>query len=298
MTGVEAAPILHRQQMLGPEVLTTRRVLTKINSVLIPGINDEHLIVVNRAVKKRGAFLHNIMPLVSEAEHGTHFNPLRAQLAGTDFAAAQGFQLNGLKREELIATNSRLLHGPYFTNLGGDGSAMLPAMQPAFDASVGSLARWCAEFSAMGKALGGGSGWVLRVFQPHEGTLGEPWAADHTHALAGGVPILALDMVEHAHHMDFGAAAGGLCRCLHGTDPLCAGPPALPGRRGRRQRALHRRPRRCPGCAVAGHAPCRRLRRGGGDAARCPVARSGGRGRLAHRPATRSRACCLLRRRP
>jgi Fe-Mn family superoxide dismutase len=34
------------------------------------------------------------------------------------------------------------------------------------------------------------------------------WAADHIHAVAGGVPILALDMYEHSYHMDFGAAAG------------------------------------------------------------------------------------------
>jgi iron-sulfur cluster assembly accessory protein len=54
-------------------MLTARGVLTKINSVLIPGINDEHLFEVNREVKKRGAFLHNIMPLISEAEHGTVF---------------------------------------------------------------------------------------------------------------------------------------------------------------------------------------------------------------------------------
>ncbi len=73
VTGREAAEILHRQQMLGLEMLTARGVLTKVNSVLIPGINDEHLIEVNREVKKRGAFLHNIMPLISEAEHGTVF---------------------------------------------------------------------------------------------------------------------------------------------------------------------------------------------------------------------------------
>jgi len=60
----------------------------------------------------------------------------------------------------------------------------------------------------MGKALGGGSGWVLLMFQPREGTLVNQWAADHTHALAGGVPILALDMYEHAYHLDHGAAAG------------------------------------------------------------------------------------------
>ena len=73
VTGYEAAKILHEQQMKGLEMLTARGVLTKINSVLIPGINDEHLIEVNREVKKRGAFLHNIMPLISEPEHGTVF---------------------------------------------------------------------------------------------------------------------------------------------------------------------------------------------------------------------------------
>ncbi|MFZ3087574.1 MAG: nitrogenase cofactor biosynthesis protein NifB [Methylotenera sp.] len=71
--GREAAQILTERQMLGLEMLTARGVLTKINSVLIPGINDEHLYEVNRAVKSRGAFLHNIMPLISEAEHGTVF---------------------------------------------------------------------------------------------------------------------------------------------------------------------------------------------------------------------------------
>jgi len=73
LTGHEAAKVLHQRQMLGLEMLTARGVLTKINSVLIPGINDRHLMEVNREVKKRGAFLHNIMPLISEAEHGTVF---------------------------------------------------------------------------------------------------------------------------------------------------------------------------------------------------------------------------------
>jgi nitrogen fixation protein NifB len=54
-------------------MLTARGVLVKVNSVMIPGINDAHLVEVNRAVKARGAFLHNIMPLISEAAHGTVF---------------------------------------------------------------------------------------------------------------------------------------------------------------------------------------------------------------------------------
>ena len=98
-----------------------------------------------------------------------------------------------------------LLHELYFASLGGDGVTMEPAWRMALESNFGSVERWRDEFVAMGKALGGGSGWVVLTFQPREGTLVNQWAADHTHALAGGVPLLALDMYEHAYHIDFGA---------------------------------------------------------------------------------------------
>lgn len=72
-TGIDAARILTERQMQGLEMLTERGILCKVNSVMIPGINDQHLVEVNRAVKSRGAFLHNIMPLISAPEHGTVF---------------------------------------------------------------------------------------------------------------------------------------------------------------------------------------------------------------------------------
>jgi nitrogen fixation protein NifB len=72
-TGVEASRILSERQLLGLEMLTERGILCKVNSVMIPGINDRHLVAVNKAVKSRGAFLHNIMPLISAPEHGTAF---------------------------------------------------------------------------------------------------------------------------------------------------------------------------------------------------------------------------------
>ena len=71
--GRDAAKILSERQLLGLEMLTARKILVKVNSVMIPGVNDEHLKAVNREVKKRGAFLHNIMPLISEPEHGTYY---------------------------------------------------------------------------------------------------------------------------------------------------------------------------------------------------------------------------------
>jgi len=133
---------------------------------------------------------------------------IRAQLSQMSFATAAGFVLNGLKREDLIASNSMVLHELYFASLGGDRQTMAPPMAMALEANFGSVERWREEFVAMGKALGGGSGWVLLSFEPRDGSLVNQWAADHTHALAGGVPILALDMYEHAYHLDYGAAAG------------------------------------------------------------------------------------------
>lgn len=135
-------------------------------------------------------------------------NAIRAQWRETDFATIPGFELNGLKREELIAANSMRLHELYFASLCAGGQPMVPAMDLALAASFGSAARWRDEFVAMGRALGGGSGWVLLAYLPQEGRLVNQWAADHTHALAGGIPVLALDMYEHAYHLDFGAAAG------------------------------------------------------------------------------------------
>lgn len=161
------------------------------------------------------ASLHGLSERLVRSHHENNYtgavkrlNAIRARLRETPFSTTPNFELNGLKREELVATNSMLLHELYFESLGGHGQAMLPAMALALQASFGSVERWREEFTAMGKALGGGSGWVLLVFQPREGTLVNQWAADHMHALAGGVPILALDMYEHAYHLDFGAAAG------------------------------------------------------------------------------------------
>ncbi|OIO67428.1 MAG: nitrogenase cofactor biosynthesis protein NifB [Zetaproteobacteria bacterium CG_4_9_14_3_um_filter_49_83] len=71
--GVKAAKILIEQQQKGLEMLVARGILVKVNSVLIPGVNDEHLKEVSRIVKAKGAFLHNVMPLIAEAEHGTFY---------------------------------------------------------------------------------------------------------------------------------------------------------------------------------------------------------------------------------
>jgi Fe-Mn family superoxide dismutase len=131
-------------------------------------------------------------------------NILTAQLAELDFAKAPVFTINGLKREELIASNSMILHELYFDGLGG-GGAPTGTLADAITRDFGSMDRWRIQFASMGKAIGGGSGWVLLTWSPRAGKLVNQSATDHTTTLAGGRPILALDMFEHSYHIDYGA---------------------------------------------------------------------------------------------
>lgn len=131
---------------------------------------------------------------------------ISAQIAALDPASAPGFQLNGLKREELIASNSMVLHEHYFGNLGASGSVS-PALGAMIERDFGSKAGWLGEFSGTGKALGGGSGWVVLQYSHRDRRLVNQWANDHTMALVGGTPLLVLDMFEHAYAMDYGSRA-------------------------------------------------------------------------------------------
>ena len=134
-------------------------------------------------------------------------NAIAERLTELDFEKAPVFVINGLKREELIATNSMILHELYFDSLGGRGGEPEGALKRLIERDFGGIAAWQTQFTAMGKALGGGSGWVMLAYSVRSGGLVNQWAADHTHALAGAVPILALDMYEHSYHLDYGARA-------------------------------------------------------------------------------------------
>ena len=133
-------------------------------------------------------------------------NAIDKELAELEWSSAPVFEVNGLTRERLIAANSMILHEVYFDGLGGSGEPT-GDLAEALERDFGSIGRWRAEFTAMGKAQAGGSGWVLLTWSERLGRLTNQWAADHAHTLAGRVPVLALDMYEHAYHLDFGAKA-------------------------------------------------------------------------------------------
>ncbi len=133
-------------------------------------------------------------------------NAITERLAALDIAATPPHVLDSLKREELIALNSTLLHELYFASLGGDGMPAGTAAE-ALARDFGSVDRWRSEFVAMANGLAGGSGWVLLAYVPRDRRLVNHCASDHGQAVAGGIPVLALDMYEHAYHIDFGANA-------------------------------------------------------------------------------------------
>ena len=134
-------------------------------------------------------------------------NSIADQLATLDYERTPGFVVSGLKREELVATNSMILHEPFFAGLG-DESQPGNTLDEALARGFGSPGRWRSQFMAMGRAEGGGSGWVLLTWNPRDRGLVNAWAADHTATLAGGTPVPALDMHGHADQMGFGAKAG------------------------------------------------------------------------------------------
>ncbi|MEQ1608270.1 MAG: Fe-Mn family superoxide dismutase [Hyphomonadaceae bacterium] len=142
---------------------------------------------------------------------------IESQLRQTDFSTAQGFLINGLKREELMALNSMILHEVYFSCLGKGGSKPGADLARQIETDFGSHDRWRSEFIGMGKALGGGSGWVLLAWSARMGRLINQWASDHTLTAADGGVLVALDMYEHAYHIDYGAKAADYVNAYMGA---------------------------------------------------------------------------------
>lgn len=132
-------------------------------------------------------------------------NLIQQQL-GSLRADAAPHQVGSLKREELIAANSMVLHELYFANLGA-GTHADGVAAALLKAEYGSLEAWEHDFRQTALSLGGGSGWVVVAYDRPTRSLHNWWAWDHAHQVAGGDPVLVLDMYEHAYHLDYGAAA-------------------------------------------------------------------------------------------
>ena len=133
-------------------------------------------------------------------------NVISEQLARLDFAKTPSFLINGLKREELAAFNSMVLHEVYFDSLGGfslPSGEVLDALARHF----GSFERWHVQFTALARSQATRSGWAVLAWSHRDRQLMNLCGTEFSVSPAGSTPVLALDMHEHAFQLDFGTRA-------------------------------------------------------------------------------------------
>ncbi|AZO94201.1 nitrogenase cofactor biosynthesis protein NifB [Halocella sp. SP3-1] len=88
LSGEEGATLLLDRQLKGLEYLSARGIVCKVNILLLKGINDSHLEEVVQVVKKHGAYMTNIMPLIPVK--GTRFE---------DLPLSDGKELNNFRKK-------------------------------------------------------------------------------------------------------------------------------------------------------------------------------------------------------
>jgi superoxide dismutase, Fe-Mn family len=160
-----------------------------------------------------------------EHNYGTALNRLNAvteELQRLDVKATPASVIGHLKQEQMMLLNSTLPHELYFASIGGDGRAPTEVISGAIVRDFGSVDLWRAEFIALAEALGGDAGWTLLTYVPRDGRMINVSATDHAQSIAGGIPLLALDMYEHAYHIEFGANASAYVAAFMRNVDWCA----------------------------------------------------------------------------
>src|SRR5258705_12992902 len=117
-----------------------------------------------------------------ENNYGGALNRLNAiseEIERLDFGSAPNPSLARLKRDEIVAFNSTLLHELYFASLGGDGRVVPDDLASAIAKDFGSVDRWRQEFVGIASGLAGGAGWVLLTYVPRDGRLINQIGSDH-----------------------------------------------------------------------------------------------------------------------
>ncbi len=156
--------------------------------------------------------LNGIQPRLIESHYEHNYgsavrrlNAVTTELAELDVTSAAPQALGRLKREQISLLNSTLLHELYFASLGGDGRVVPATLSDALVRDFGSVDRWRQEFMALAESLGGESGWIVLGYVPRDRRLMNQCTIEHDQSISGAIPILALDMYEHAYHLEFGA---------------------------------------------------------------------------------------------
>ena len=184
-----------RAQQMAPQVATV---------LPVPKVTPKPLIINPDKVKGLSGNLLRTHHDTVYADDVKKLNAIGEELSKTDFAEVTPEKLGKLKQDEQAAQNSTLLHEIYFDGLAEAPTQPAGLLAQALSRDFGSLDRWKAEFVLTGKSLAAGSGWVILGYAPRDKRLFNCRAENDSMAPAAGVPLLAMDMYEHAYAADFG----------------------------------------------------------------------------------------------
>lgn len=163
------------------------------NLIGTPGFSDtllrNHFKLYQGYVTNTNLVLEKIGNLVKEAKDRTpEFNELKRRL---------GWEFNGMR-----------LHEYYFDNMGGkDPLDSTSPLTKLIAENFGGFDRWQKEFVSTGSMRG--IGWVILYHDPVSGRLFNFWIEEHqANHMAGGTPLLVMDVFEHAFITDYGLDRG------------------------------------------------------------------------------------------
>jgi Fe-Mn family superoxide dismutase len=132
-------------------------------------------------------------------------NEIESKLRTADVAGANQIysEWRGLKEGETFAANGMILHQVFFSVLGGDGVSEGTEIAAAITKQWGSYERFIEEFTATGMAA---RGWAVLAYDSFDASL-HIYAGDAQNhgGVWGSIPLLPLDVYEHAYFIDFGA---------------------------------------------------------------------------------------------
>lgn len=130
-------------------------------------------------------------------------NEIQKKVLEADKSEANGVYsfIGELKRQETFAVNGMKLHEVYFAHLGGNGQpggAMLKIIERDF----GSLDAWKEEMVATGLSA---RGWAITAFD-FKDDRSHIYGCDaqNVGAVWGAIPLIAMDVYEHAYFIDYG----------------------------------------------------------------------------------------------
>jgi len=157
-----------------------------------------------------------ISELTDKRHHDTHYagyvakrNEVVQKLDSIDKTKANAnySEFGELKRKETFNASGQILHELYWDVLGGDG-VIDPdsAIGKAIVADFGSIDNWKADMAATAKSS---LGWAILCLDPSDGKLHNYLCDSHNiGAVWEAIPLLALDVFEHAYYGDYGPDRG------------------------------------------------------------------------------------------